>query len=107
MCLAYLHIPLREFYEYTPIEIDYALTVYYENKEQELKLSWEQTRTQIYYTYLFAPSQKRKVSYSTFKKEYLPLNFDNDNESKETPVIDDVTFGAIQDFFKQKDEGTE
>ena len=95
---------LNEFYDYTPVEIDYAFRFYYENEDQKSKIIWEQTRLKIYYSYLFSPSQKRKVTYITFKRDYLPFSFDEkDKEDKE--VIDDNTFSAIQDFFKQKIEG--
>jgi hypothetical protein len=99
MCLAILHIPLREFYDYTPIEITYAFDAYYENKLEDIKVSWEQTRMQIYFSYLYVPSKKRKVSYESFKKEFLPLSFDDDVKEKENQ-IDDEAFATIMTMFE-------
>ncbi len=104
MCVAYLHMPLRDFWDSTPIEIDYALKAYYESKAQEAQLTWEQTRTQIYFNYLMTPSHKRKVSYSSFKKEFLPFGFDIENEEPKQ-VITDEDFAAMQNFINKKLKG--
>lgn len=104
-CLACLHLPLKEFLDYTPIEVDFALKAYFENKDLEIRISWEQLRTQIYFSYLFTPSNKRKVSYSTFKKEFLPFSFDQDDKESK-PVLDDEAIDAIQNFFKKSEKGT-
>jgi len=93
-----LHIPLCDFWDYTPIEIDNALKIYTENKIDEIKLSWEQTRIQIYFTYLLTPSKRRKASYETFKKDYISLGFDKKEST--TEIIDDEQFASINNFFK-------
>jgi hypothetical protein len=99
-----LHISLYEFWDYTPAEIDIAFSAYNNKKSAEVQQSWEQIRTQIYYSYLFAPTGKRKVSFNHFKREYLPFSFDKENEPIQ--VIDDDAFASIQDFFK-KIKGTQ
>jgi hypothetical protein len=104
MCLAYLHLPLEEFNNYTPIEIDYALKAYYENKEEENKLSWEQLRIQTYFNYLLTPSQKPKVSFITFKNDYMPFSFDKDIDDK-TSIIDDKMFEEMENLINKKIEG--
>jgi len=103
--MATLHISLWDFYDYTPIEIDYALKSYFEIVEEQNKISWEQTRLQIYYDYLLTPSKKRKVTYNTFKKDYLRFGFDNEVYNNET-IIDDDAFSVIQDYFN-KIKGTQ
>jgi len=99
MCLAFLHIPLREFYDYTPIEIDYAFKAYVDQQENSVKLSWEQTRTQIYFGYLYAPSRKRKVTYNQFKKDFLPFSFDEE-ENVESLALDDEQFALMDNFIE-------
>lgn len=104
--MAQLNMKFWDFYDLTPIEIDYALKAHIKEIEDQVKLSWEQTRTQIYYNYLLTPSRKRKVSYSTFKKDYLKFNFDDDDKG-EKDIIDDATFETIQEIFKNKTKGTQ
>lgn len=89
---------LSDFWDYTPIEIDYALKAYTENKIEEARLSWEQTRIHIYFHYLLTSSKRRKVSYETFKKDYIALNFDKKEIT--TDVLNDEQFESIDKFFK-------
>ena len=96
--MAHLHIPLCDFYDYTPVEIDWALQAHYETKFNEIKLSWEQIRLSSYYRYLMAPSKKNKVSYNLFKKEHMPFAFDE----LENPAMNEETIEAIQDILKEK-----
>lgn len=103
--MAQLHMTLWEFYELTPIEVNFALQAHAKDVESQVILSWEQTRTQIYYNYLLTPSKKRKVSYHIFKKDYLKFSFDENEKPKE--AMDDVTFNMIQDIFKKKTKGTQ
>lgn len=104
--MAYIYMPLNVFWNSTPIEIDLALKAYYEAKIETEKAQWERTRTQIYFNYIFTPSSKRKVSYNTFKRDFLPFKFDELDKDKE-PMIDDEAFANIQDFFKKKTEGSQ
>lgn len=97
MCLSYLHIPFYEFWDYTPIEIDYALKAYYQAKSDDDAADWERTRTSIYFSYLFVPSKRTKVTYETFRRDYLP--FSTDVHEPEV-VINDEQFSDIQDYFK-------
>jgi hypothetical protein len=99
MCMAYLHMKVWDFWEHTPIEIDYALKSYYEQRFEDIKTDWERTRTDIYYQYLFTPTKKRKVTYSEFKKEYLRFGFD---EEKQIDVMNDETFEAIDKIFIER-----
>ena len=92
---------LWDFYTYTPIDIDYALKAYYEKKNEEAKLQWEIARTQCYYEYLYVPSKRRKVSYETFKRDYLKLSFDDEIKVK-SEVIDDEQFAMIQNIMNIK-----
>lgn len=96
MCLVYLHIPLYEFYDYTPKEIDIALSIYFEQEQVKNQNEWERTRLQIYYNYLLTPSRKRKVTYSSFKNELLPFTFD---KKVERDVMSDDTFKEIISLF--------
>ena len=94
-----IHIPLCDFYDYTPVEIDWALQPYYEMKSSESKTNWERTRVLIYYQYLYTPSKKNKVSYNQFKNEFLPFSFD----ALEKPdVMNDETIETIQGILKEK-----
>lgn len=93
-----LQMPLYEFWDYTPIEIDYALKAHKENEDRKNQIEWERTRTHVYYEYIFTQTRRRKVSYNTFKKDYFKLWFDEENKIKE--VIDDETFASINDYFK-------
>jgi len=94
-----LQIPLSEFWDYTPIEIGYALKAYRDKEAEFSKNEWERTRTHVYYEYLFVQTRRRKVSYNTFKKDYLKLWFDEERKVKE--VMDDNTFAEIHDYFKK------
>jgi hypothetical protein len=102
--MAHLHLSLWEFYECSPIEIHYVLKSFYDHENLKNNLDWERTRTHIYFEYLFVPSRKRKVTYNTFKRDYLKLGFDSEVENKE-PIIDDEQFGIIDNYFKEI-EGT-
>jgi len=104
--MAIMHITIWEFYDLTPIEVDYVIKAYIEIIESQTQLSWEQVRTQIYYNYLLTPSKKRKVSYQIFKKDYLPFSFDKDEKRSEENIIDDEAFDSIQDYFKKITKGT-
>lgn len=99
--MANLHMTLWDFYTYTPLDVDFALKAYFEKEKEDIKLQWEIARTHIYYEYLFVPTKKRKVSYETFKRDYLKLVFDEEKESQ-TEVIDDEQFAMIQNIMKQK-----
>ena len=104
--MAYLHISLFDFYDYTPKEIDCALKFYFDKVSEEHISSWERTRLSIYYGYIFIPSKKQKVSYDEFKRKFLPLGFD---VHKEEQVIDDDLFDNILSAFdstKNKKEET-
>lgn len=92
---------LWDFYSYTPAEIDFVFKAFNEKEKEEIKLKWEIARTHIYYEYLFVPSRKRKVSYETFKREYLKLAFDEDKNSNKE-VMDDEEFDMIQNIMKEK-----
>lgn len=106
MCVAYLHIPFTCFWDMSPIEVDFALTSYFKQVESDNHISWEQTRTSIYFAYLFTPSRRRKVSYNTFKKDFLPFHFDSDEDQEPKVVIDDDAFATMHEFMKQR-EGTQ
>lgn len=99
--MANLHMTLWDFYTYTPLDVDFALKAYFEKEKEDIKLQWEIARTHIYYEYLFVPTKKRKVSYETFKRDYLKLAFDEEKESQ-TEAIDDEQFAMIQNIMKQK-----
>lgn len=90
---------LWEFYDLTPIEVDYILLAYNKRIEEETKLSWEQVRTSVYYNYLMTPSSKQKVSYDHFKREYLRFPFDE--TKSDTIALTDNDINDIQDFFKR------
>lgn len=112
--MANLHIPLYEFWEYTPAEIDVAFRALNEAKFQEIKLSWEQVRIQIYYSYLLTPTKKTKVKYETFKRDYLPLFFDEKKDYSDNPLfkqeaIDEMErrIERMNNFKKKKLEGTQ
>jgi hypothetical protein len=92
---------LLDFYTYAPIEIDYVLKAYFEKVENENIGEWERVRTQIYYSYLFVPTKRRKVTYETFKRDYLKFSFD-DKDKKNEEVIDDEQFAMIQKIMKEK-----
>jgi len=104
--MAYLHIPLSDFWDYSPLEIDWALKAHFNQLEMNSRLSWEQTRTQIYYSYLLTPSRKRKVSYNTFKADYLPLGFDKEEKEVDKEPITDEQFDSMHNYFKNE-EGTQ
>lgn len=61
-------------------------------------ITWEQVRTKIYFDYLFVPSKRTKVSYETFRRDYLPFSTDT---FEPVQVIDDEQFADIQDYFKK------
>ena len=89
-----------DFLSYTPIEIHYALQAFYEHEMEQSKGEWERFRTLIYYSYLFVPSKKRKVTYDTFKRDYLKFQFDE--ESKEpSEVITHEQFMKMQEVIKK------
>ena len=94
--MAYLHIPLSDFWNYTPLEIDFAFKAYHEKALIDIKTNWERTRIQVYYAYLLTASKKRKVNYRQFKREYLPFAFD---EEEPIEAMSDETFDSINDFF--------
>lgn len=98
--MALLQMPLSDFWDYTPREIDYALQAYHNQKLEESKTDWERTRTSIYYSYLLVPSKKRKVSYEQFKRNYLKLSWDDEGKEN-TEVIDDEAFASIHEHFKK------
>lgn len=97
--MTYFRMSLWDFYSYTPIEIDYALKAYFEEKALIHKEEWERTRVGIYFNYLFTPTKRRKVTYNTFCKDYLKLNYDDDQDL-EKHEISDEEFKNIQDYFK-------
>lgn len=97
--MARLHMNLWDFYELTPIEVDYALKAYNQSLEDLARVDWERTRLSIYFNYLLTPSRKRKLSYESFKRSYIKLSFDDNNE-EETNVIDDESFAKIQNIFQ-------
>lgn len=94
---------LWDFYDLTPVEVDYIIKAYSTRVEEETKLSWEQVRTQIYYNYILTPSKKSKVTYDHFKKEYLRFPFDEIKQS-DAPVLTENDINFIQDFFKRAKE---
>jgi hypothetical protein len=104
--MARLHMSLWEFYECTPIEINYALNAHFDIVKENAQLTWEQTRTTIYYMYLLSPSKKKKVSYDIFKNEYLHLSFDDEINNKK-PAMSDEDFEQIQNFFKKLTKGNQ
>jgi nucleoside-specific outer membrane channel protein Tsx len=101
--MSIFHMSLSDFNDYTPIEIDNALKAYYKEETENNKLTWEQLRIQIYYSYLLTASTKSKVSYTSFKHEYMPFEFDKDTH-EEKPVIDDNTIDMIQNYFNKNKE---
>lgn len=98
--MAILHMSLSEFNDYTPAEIDYALKAHSEIITSQNNLSWEQVRLQIYYSYLLTPGKKRKVTYKTFKREYLPFDFDQDKKEDDY-VLTNEDIDVMQNFFKK------
>ena len=99
MCLALLHIPTSVFLDSSPIEIDYAFKAFYESKNSDVQTQWEQVRTQIYFSYMFTPSSTEKVSYDTFRRDYLPFNFD---EFAPVEVLPDEDVDYLLDYMKSK-----
>lgn len=96
--MANLHIPLFDFWDYSPIEIDAALTAHYNALFEQSKITWEQTRLQIYYAYLLTPTKNTKVSFQQFKKDFIPLSFDE--ILPDEPAMSDETFEDIMGLFK-------
>ena len=102
ICLAYLNMNLWDFYDYTPLEIDYALKAYHEKELGDIKLQWEIARTQIYYNYLLTPSRKHKVSYESFKRNYLKFGFDTDiNANEMTEEEYEQTVEVVQNIINK------
>ena len=102
--MALLHIPLYDFWDYTPLEIDYAFKYYSEKISIDSQIDWERTRLNIYYSYLYVPSKKQKVNYEQFKKDFLPFNFD---KPKEIIPMSDETFDYIATYFDNSKEGSD
>jgi len=97
--MALLHMSIFDFLAHTPVEIDYALKAYYDYEVEKSKTDWERFRTLIYYTYMFTPSSRRKVTYDVFKKDYLSFGFDEKKEPAE--VITDEKFMQIMDVMQK------
>ena len=53
---------------------------------------------------MLTPTKKSKVTYKTFKREYLPFDFDEQKTNEKT-ILTNKDISDIQDFFKNKPKG--
>lgn len=90
--MATLHISANDFWNTTPSELYYALKAYSTSKIDDVKMQWEQMRTQTFYLIDIQIDKKYKMSYEKFKRQYMPFNWDEKSEQ----IIDTPDWGNVE-----------